>query len=105
MGRSLNDICVMFCLLLLHQIIIAFVVLVMLLTEEIPIPDNILGKMVMQTIDEFDLPPLSGKKQRQISLNQLIELRKHTYNTITSVQKKVSLVIGWVQYLDDPLAI
>jgi hypothetical protein len=66
----------MFCLLSLHQIFIAFVVLVTLLTEEIPIPDNILREMVMQTIDKFDLPPLSGKKRHQPSLTQSNQAKK-----------------------------
>lgn len=41
------------------QVLIAFAVIVLL--KDVPIPDDIVREIVVQTIDDHDLPPLSGK--------------------------------------------
>ena len=44
-----------------HQVLIAVALLLQCLLDEITIPDDILREMVMQTIEELDLPPLTRK--------------------------------------------
>ena len=95
MGHSFDDFSILPCMLSLHQILIAFVILVMLLKEEIHITDNVLHKMVMQTIDEFDVPPLSGKNQCQTSLTQTKKTKK-THKQCDYKCAKESVLGNWV---------
>ena len=41
----------------------AFAILLQTLTEE-PIPDAVVHQMVLETIAEYDLPPLNGERHR-----------------------------------------
>ena len=44
------------------RVLIAIAVLPQFLLDEVTIPDYVIRKMVMQTIEEHDLPPLTGKQ-------------------------------------------
>ena len=46
------------------KVLIAFAVVIQVLLEDVPIPDDVVCKIVMQTIEEHDLPPLTGKHHR-----------------------------------------
>ena len=39
------------------QVLIAFAVVIQFLLEDVPIPDDLIGEVVIQTIEEHDLPP------------------------------------------------
>ena len=43
------------------QVLIAFAVVIQVLLEDVPIPDNAAHEIVMQIIEEHDLPRLTGK--------------------------------------------
>jgi hypothetical protein len=50
------------------HILVAFAVIFHLLLEGIPILDDVLCELVIQAIDECDLPPLTGKHRRRQGL-------------------------------------
>jgi hypothetical protein len=70
------------------HIISAFAILVQMLTQE-PIPDIIIHQIVIEVIDEYDLPPLSGKSFDQVLL-VLAYKRVLLLNMTTREQKSVS---------------
>ena len=43
------------------QVLVAVAVVIQFLLEDVPIPDDIVCKIVMQTIEEHNLPPLTVK--------------------------------------------
>jgi len=43
------------------QVLIAFAVVIQVLLEDVRIPDDGVCKIVMQMIEEHELPPLTGK--------------------------------------------
>jgi hypothetical protein len=45
------------------QVLIAFAVVA--LSQDVPIPDNIVHEIVVQTIYDHNLPPLTGKRHRR----------------------------------------
>lgn len=42
------------------QVLIAVVVILHLVSQDVPLPRDVVEEMVMQTIEECDLPPLTG---------------------------------------------
>ena len=44
------------------QVLIAVAVVLVFLLDDVSIPDDVVREMVMQTIEEHDLPPLTGKR-------------------------------------------
>jgi hypothetical protein len=52
------------------HILAAFAVILHFLLEDVPIPADVIREMVMQTIEDSDLPPLTGKRQRVQSQEQ-----------------------------------
>ena len=46
------------------QVLIAVAVVLVFLLDDVSIPDDFVREMVMQTIEEHDLPPLTGKRCR-----------------------------------------
>ena len=44
-----------------HHILDAFAVILHFLLEDVPIPDDVFHKMFVQTIEDCDHPPLTGK--------------------------------------------
>ena len=48
------------------HILAAFAVILHLLLEDVPISDDVLCEMVVQSIDDRNLPPLTGKHRRRI---------------------------------------
>jgi hypothetical protein len=47
------------------QALIALAVVLLFSFDDVSIPDDVVRKMVMQTIEEHELPPLTGKRRRQ----------------------------------------
>jgi hypothetical protein len=81
------------------QILIVVGVIVQLLSEDIPIPDDVVHEIITQTIAEHDVPPLTGKCQRyQRSSNYSPTKRTHI-NMTTSGLRKAFLLTGWVKSL------
>jgi hypothetical protein len=47
------------------QVLIAVAVVLLFSFDDVSIPDDVVREMVMQTIEEHELPPLTGKRRRQ----------------------------------------
>ncbi len=52
------------------HILAAFAFILRFLLEDVPIPADVIREMVMQTIEDSDLPPLTGKRRRAQSQEQ-----------------------------------
>jgi hypothetical protein len=83
----------------LLQILVGFVVVAHLLMEDTSIPVDVVCKMVMQTIEEYDLPPLTGKCRCQQSLSPSNHSKRARIMTI-NMPKTVFSVTGLVSWLD-----
>ena len=47
------------------QVLIAIAVVLLFSFDDVSIPDDVVREMIMQTIEEHELPPLTGKRRRQ----------------------------------------
>jgi hypothetical protein len=49
------------------EILIAIVFILHLMSQDVPLPRDVVEEMVMQTIEEYDIPPLTGRRRRRVS--------------------------------------
>ena len=49
------------------EILIAIVFILHLMSQDVPLPRDVVEEMVMQTIEEYNMPPLTGRHHRRVS--------------------------------------
>jgi len=49
------------------KILMAIVVILHLMSQDVPLPQDVVEEMVLQTIEEYDSPPLTGRRRRRVS--------------------------------------
>lgn len=60
------------------HILTSFAVILHLLLEDVPIPDDVLNEMVVQSSNNHNLPSLTGKHQRRIQSQDPLNLPQMT---------------------------
>jgi hypothetical protein len=55
------------------QVLIALAVVLQLLSQDVPLPEDVVPEIVVQTIDECDVPQLTGKRTRR-PINPYVKL-------------------------------
>ena len=77
------------------HILAAFAVILRFLLEDVPIPADMIREMVMQTIKDSDLPPLTGKRRRVQSQEQC-NPPKRAYIKYDYKRAEESVFTDWV---------
>ena len=79
------------------QVLIAVVVLFQRVLENVSISDDVIREFVMQTIQEHDLPPLTGKRRHQTVGSQTSNLsQKRTRIKYDYARAEASVMSDWV---------
>jgi len=78
------------------HILAAFVVILHLLLEDVSIPDNVLREMVVQSIDNRNLPPLIGKHRRRIENQDPLNIPKRMLIQYDYKCTEASVLSDWL---------